>query len=294
MWCKKPPKYAVRTHNVQKDFLFRKFLKRKNREKGCNPLQRYCISFCKNSISNSRSSCKFERRCIMNDILKFSSIRSDTLNFQKYRKYAVDRLMRKHGVSPQKARTISLLLEILEGHRISFSKGAYRFQTKRVSTASIADDLGVTSRYVRMLLRILENAAIIIVRRRRLNRFMSLWNAFEFSGFIEWLSSYAQTRRTPVPPKEENNPRLLFTGNHFPTSDLSQSTRAHKYWRSIALEALPIGEQLPCLAQLSLRFRLNLRKHNIGHDDPSIIPRWKAFVKQAISFQVSKRMQNVL
>lgn len=221
----------------------------------------------------------------MNGALKYSSIKSDTLNFIKYRKYAVKSLIRDHGVSMQKARTLSLLLEVLEGYRISFSKGSYRFQTKRISTRSIASELGVTERYVRMLLRILENAEIIIIRRRRINRFMSLWNAFEFSGFIKWLTTFTQTKRIPVPPKEESNHRLLFRGIHFPTTNLSRINTAHKYWRSIAYEVLPPGKDMPCLSSLSQRFRLNLRKHHILHDDPNIIPRWKAYVKRALDFK---------
>lgn len=221
----------------------------------------------------------------MNGALKYSSIKSDTLNFKKYRKHAVRSLIDHHDVSVQKARTLNLLLEILEGHRISFSKGDYRFQTKRISTESVAQELGVTPRYTRMLLRILENAQIITIRRRRISRFMSLWNAFEFSGFIKWLTFYAQTKRTPVPPKEESNPRLLFNGLHFPIANLSQIDRSHNYWRCIAFEVLPAGKDMPCLSTLSQRFRLNLRKHHIGHDDPSIIPRWRAFVKRALDFQ---------
>jgi|GEM_PF-2588281 len=230
----------------------------------------------------------------MNGALKYSSVKSDTLNFKKYRKYAVRLLIEHHGVSEQKARTLSLLLEILEGHRISFSKGDYRFQTKRISTKSIASDLGVTERYVRMLLRILENAEIITIRRRRISRFMSLWNAFEFSGFIKWLTFFAQTKRTPVPPKEESNPRLLFSGLLFPSTNLSQIDRSHNYWRCIAYEVLPSGKDMPCLSSLSQRFRLNLRKHHIGHDDPSIIPRWKAFVKRALDFQSRKGTTNAV
>lgn len=225
----------------------------------------------------------------MRDVLKYSSIKTDTVTFRKYRQFAVEKLIREHEVSRQKARTLSLLLEILESYRVSFSKGAYRFQTKRVSTQTIADELGVTGRYVRMLLRILENAEIISVRRRRVGRFMSLWNAFEFSGFIAWLSSFAQSHRTPVPPKEENNHRLLFKEIHFPIQNLATFDRKHNYWRGIAFEVLPSGKQMPCLAQLSSRFRLNLRKLHVGHDDPSIIPRWKAFVKKALVFQDSAR-----
>ncbi|MCO4839354.1 MAG: hypothetical protein KC447_04470 [Rhodobacteraceae bacterium] len=228
----------------------------------------------------------------MNGALKYSSVKSDTLNFTKYRKHAVRLLIECHGVSAQKARTLSLLLEILEGHRISFSKGDYRFQTKRISTKILAGELGVTPRYTRTLLRILEHAQIITIRRRRISRFMSLWNAFEFSGFIIWLTGFAQTRRTPVPPKEESNPRLLFNGLKFPTANLSQIDRSHKYWRCIAYEVLPAGKDMPCLSSLSQRFRLNLRKHHIGHDDPSIIPRWKAFVKRALDFQNQNGISN--
>jgi hypothetical protein len=218
-------------------------------------------------------------------ILKYSGIKSDTINFRKYRQVAVQKLKQELGVSNQKARTLSALLEILETYRVSFSKGDYRFQTKRVSSEVLADELGVTKRYVRILLRILETTGIITIRRRRVGRFMSLWNAFELTGFMAWLASYAQRRCTPVPPKEESNLRLLFGQITFPVADLSAGNNRHSFWRGVAREAVPIGSQLPCLAKLSIKFRLNLRKHNIGHDDPSIIARWKRFVTNAVSFQ---------
>ena len=157
---------------------------------------------------------------------------------------------------------LSLLLEILEGHRISFSKGDDRFQTKRVPTKTIGSDLGATERYVR----ILENAEIIAIRRKRINRFMSLWNAFAFSGFIKWLMFYAQTKRTSILPKEEGSPGLTLKELHFPTANLCKIDRTHKFWRCIAYEVLPAGKDMPCLSSLSQRFRLNLRKHHIGHE----------------------------
>jgi DNA-binding MarR family transcriptional regulator len=126
--------------------------------------------------------------CRMIGILKYSGVKTDTLRFRAYRKVAVATLIDEHGVSKQKARTLSALLEILESHRVSYSKGAYRFQTKRVSSEVLADELGVTKRYLRMLLRILEATGIITIRRRRVGRFMNLWNAFEFTRFIEWLT----------------------------------------------------------------------------------------------------------
>lgn len=218
-------------------------------------------------------------------ILKYSSVRTDTVSFRKYRKFAVERLKEDHGVSKQKARTLNALLEILESHRVSFSKGDYRFQTKRVSNEVLADELGVSKRYVRMLLRILEVAGIIAVRRRRVGRFMNLWNAFEFTGFMTWLARYAQSRRTPVPPKEESNLRLPFTKIAFPIANISSFDDRHAFWRHIAREALPPSMQLPCLAKLSGKFRLNLRLHNVCHDDPSIIARWKSFVKRSVAYQ---------
>ncbi len=222
-------------------------------------------------------------------ILKYSGVRTDTLSFRTYRKAAVATLISKHSISKQKARTLSALLEILESHRISFSKGDYRFQTKRVSSEVLADELGVTKRYIRMLLRILEVAGIIAVRRRRVGRYMNLWNAFEFTGFKEWLTRYAQSRCTPVPPKEESNLRLPFKALAFPKSDLSSFNPRHEFWRVIAKEALPAGAQLPCLAKLSAKLRLNLRKHSVDHDDPSVIGRWKSFVKRSVEFSNQPR-----
>lgn len=140
-------------------------------------------------------------------ILKYSSVKTDTISFRKYRKVAVENL--------------------IESHRVSFSKGDYRFQTKRVSNEVLADELGVTKRYIRMLLRILEITGILTIRRRRVGRFMNLWNAFEFTGFMEWLTRYAQSRCTPVPPKEESNLRLPFRTLAFPTSYFSSFNPRH-------------------------------------------------------------------
>ncbi|MFT6168933.1 MAG: DNA-binding MarR family transcriptional regulator [Celeribacter sp.] len=174
-------------------------------------------------------------------ILKYSGVKTDTLRFRAYRKVAVATLIDEHGVSKQKARTLSALLEILESHRVSYSKGAYRFQTKRVSSEVLADELGVTKRYLRMLLRILEATGIITIRRRRVGRFLNLWNAFKFTGFMTWLARYAQSRCTPVPPKEESTLRLPFRKLAFPTSDLSSFDARHAFWRVITKPAEMFG-----------------------------------------------------
>ncbi len=217
--------------------------------------------------------------------LKYSSVKSDTITFRKYREVVTEELKTEYNVSNQKARTISALLEILESFRVSFSKGDYRFQTKRVSKEVLANKLGVSKRYVQKLLRLLEDLGIIAIRSKRVGRFMSLWNAFELTGFMAWLEGFAQTRRTPVLPKEESNSRLLFKGFSFPVSNLSTFDNRHEIWRLMARQAISSDACLPCLQKLSEKFRINLRRHNIGHDDPSIIARWKSFVRNAVSFK---------
>lgn len=43
----------------------------------------------------------------MNGALKYSSIKTETLIFKAYRKFAVRLLIERHGISLQKARTLS-------------------------------------------------------------------------------------------------------------------------------------------------------------------------------------------
>lgn len=145
-----------------------------------------------------------------------------------------------------------------------------------------------TSRQIQKLRQWLEERGVLVARREKANGFINKWNSYIFTGFRDWfIQTYQQTYSKTGHPKEESDLRSLSgakpkAGICFPKEKLTTWDTATRFWRLLALE---VTESPPCLSALSEKFRFNLRKLQIPLDDPSIIGRWKGFVKRAVEFQ---------
>ncbi len=228
----------------------------------------------------------------MTSLSQYGHIKPTSNRFEEY----LDDLKahwRLQKVRPQRVHAAIALLRELERSRICFSAlNDKSFATKNISNKALAERLGYqTTRQVQKLRQWLEEQGILSVIRPKLNRFFNGWNRYEFARFKEWfIARFQQPARKTGHPIKENDQRSLFTkptNNRisFPTNDLSSYGSRSRFWIVIANEVPKAGEQLPCLASLSQKFRINLIQHRIPFDDKSIIPRWKAFVRKAIEFQ---------
>ncbi len=207
-----------------------------------------------------------------------------TSNFNKYRRMMRQVFVTEFGITVAKSKSLCELLDVLESLRVSFCKGKYCFETKRISSKEIADEMGVTERYVRILMRILEKASIIGVLRKRYDRTHNFKNRYVLCGFRTWLSTFAQAPIDPVPSSHDNDQRsLLIISNNKLTFPASR--HIGKFWKVIAYEVQNVGELMPCLASLSDKFRVNIDRHQIPRNHGSIIIRWKNFVRGAIDFK---------
>ncbi len=201
--------------------------------------------------------------------------------------------MAEFGVTRTKAQTLCELLDVLESVRVSFTKGKYCFETRRISSAEIAAEMGITERYVRQLVSFLEKIELLGVYRKRFSRTKNYRNRYELRGFKSWLSTYAQPSDEIVPSSHDIDQRSIFRTKKrsvcFPKHRLNDWDKVSRYWRVIAFEVFRNGESTE-LGQASDDFRCNLIKHNISRDDPSVVKRWKAFIRRRLDKQAEWRM----
>lgn len=118
--------------------------------------------------------------------------------------------------------------------------------------------------------------------------FINAWNSYIFADFKMWfIQSFQQPDCKTGHLKRDSDYKSLYGFKPksricFPKENLTTWAHSTRFWRLLALE---VTNNPPCLSTLSERFRFNLRKHQVPLDDPSIIRRWKSFVKRAVEFQ---------
>lgn len=225
----------------------------------------------------------------MSNLNPYSAIKPHSRHFASY----LDSLRLKwinQGVRPQRINGALTLLRELERLRLCYSKNVEAaFATRKIANSSLAEKMGYkTCRQVQKLRQWLEEQEVLVVRRRKANRFFNKWNSYIFADFRDWfILTYQQPYRETGHPEKDNDQRSLYAskpkvGISFPKKKLTNWGRATRFWRLLAYE---VSASPPCLSALSEKFRLNLQRHQIPLDDPSVIRRWKSFVKRAVEFQ---------
>lgn len=225
----------------------------------------------------------------MSSLNPYGAIMPDSTRFATY----LDHLRSKwvdEGVRPQRINSALILLRELERLRLCYSKCAEAaFISQKIANSSLAQVMGYkTNRQVQKIRQWLEEQGVLSAKRQKVNALINKWNSYVFSGFREWfIQTYQQACSKTGHPKEESDLRSLSgakpkTGICFPRTNLNSWDSAMRFWRVIAQE---VSESPPCLSKLSEKFRLNLRKHQIPLDHPSVIGRWKGYVKRAVEFQ---------
>lgn len=225
----------------------------------------------------------------MSRLNPYGAIKPDSRRFAEYLDHLKSYWI-ADGVRPQRINAALALLREIERLRLCFSQPVdAAFKSRKIANAALARSMGYqTNRQVQKLRQWLEEQGVIAVSRQKANGFFNKWNSYFLTGFRDWfILRYQQASGKTGHPKEESDHRSPYGRTPksricFPKEDLTTWNSSARFWRILALE---VSDNPPCLSALSGKFRLNLRKHQVLLDDPSIIGRWKNFVKRAVAFQ---------
>jgi hypothetical protein len=222
----------------------------------------------------------------------YGAIKPDSRRFAEYLDVLRARWVAR-GVRPQRINGALALLREIERLRLCFSKPVEAaFASRKIANAALATSMGYkTDRQVQKLRQWLEEQGVLVVQRRKLNGFLNKWNSYLLADFRQWfICRYQRAQRKTGHPKEENDQRSSYGqkpkyGICFPSERLTTWETSARFWRLLAFE---VTDSPPCLSALSDKFRLNLRRRQVPLDDPSIIARWKSFVRRAVAFQANR------
>lgn len=182
------------------------------------------------------------------------------------------------------------LLKWLEQQRYDFSAGR-AFQTRPLSNAAIADIFRVTMRSVRRWFADLEALGLLAREHRKNPRhtYRNLLNRIRFTSFWEWFKAkVASTPDAPCPPKKKDLESKSINGKNsceekaMPRFPASGPITYDRYWSDLADQHLPgTRSTRPDRNMIAEKFRVNLNRHAISFDHPSLTARWINFCKAA-------------